>query len=134
MTQFFRNVMLPAAREESRRSRGNLAPPHLRRVLADGGCWLNDDDRRRINAWVDARPYLRTLCNFRAKLALLMERRDIGDEATGMAQWIREARDSDIGSLRAFAAELEGDAFDAPRTRHVVAAPARNKAARISES
>ncbi|MGA9342409.1 MAG: fatty acid desaturase [Rhodanobacteraceae bacterium] len=116
MTRFFRDVMLPAMCDESHRG-GNGAPPmRLRRALANGGCWLNEDDRGRLNAWIDARPCLRTLCHFRAQLAQLMEQRDIDAETRGLSQWLRAARDSDIGSLRTFAAALAADAFAKPRT------------------
>ena len=124
MTQFFRNVMLPAVRDESRRNRGSVPPTRWRRALADGGCWLDDDDRRRLDDWIDARPCLRTLCRFRAELAVLMERRDIGEEAADMAQWVRAARDSNIGSLRTFAAALAGNASDTPRFTNVASATA----------
>ncbi|MGA8277497.1 MAG: fatty acid desaturase [Rhodanobacteraceae bacterium] len=114
MTGFFRDVMLPAVRDELCRSRAGVPPMRLRRALANGGCWLNDDDRGRLNAWIDARPCLRTLCHFRAQLALLMEQRDIDAEKRGLSQWLHAARDSDIGSLRTFAAALAGDTFAKP--------------------
>ncbi|MGA9828883.1 MAG: fatty acid desaturase [Rhodanobacteraceae bacterium] len=114
MTGFFRTVMLPAVRDELCRSRAGVPPMRLRRALANGGCWLNDDDRGRLNAWIDARPCLRTLCHFRAQLALLMEQRDIDAEKRGLSQWLHAARDSDIGSLRTFAAALAGDTFAKP--------------------
>jgi stearoyl-CoA desaturase (Delta-9 desaturase) len=110
MTGFFREVMRPALRDESRRTGARLPPLRLRRALADGGCWLDDDDRRRLNAWIDTRPCLRTLCRFRAQLAWLMEQRDIDAGSSGLSQWVRAAMDSDIGSLRAFAAALVVDA------------------------
>jgi stearoyl-CoA desaturase (delta-9 desaturase) len=111
MTGFFRSVMLPALRDESRRSRVGVPPLRLRRALADGGRWLDDDDRRRLNAWIDTRPCLRTICSFRAQLASLMEQRDIDAAASGLSRWVRAARNSEIGSLRTFAEALAADAF-----------------------
>jgi stearoyl-CoA desaturase (delta-9 desaturase) len=86
----------------------------LRRALANGGRWLDDDERRRLNAWIDTRPCLRTLCHFRAQLALLMEQRDIEAGARGLSQWVQAATDSDIVSLRTFAEALAGDASATP--------------------
>ena len=116
MTGFFRDVMLPALRDESRRSRVGVPPLHLRRALANGGCWLDDDERGRLNAWIDTRPCLRTLCRFRAELASLMEQRDVDAGARGLSQWVQAAMDTDIGSLRTFAGALAGDASAASRT------------------
>lgn len=113
MTGFFRDVMHPAVRDETRRS-GIRMPLRLRRALANGGCWLDDDDRKRLNAWISSRPGLRALCRFRAELAALMEQRDIDAGTSGLSQWVRAAMDSDIGSLRTFAAALARDAPSRP--------------------
>ncbi len=109
MTGFFRDVMLPALRDESRQSRAGIPPMHLRRALANGGRWLDDDERGRLNAWIETRPYLRTLCRFRAQLAVLMEQRDVDAGARGLSQWIQAAMASDIGPLKAFAQALAGE-------------------------
>ena len=111
MTKFFRDVTLPVVRDESRRNSADVPPMRLRHALANGGRWLNDDDRRRLNTWIDARPMLHTVCNFRAQLALLMEQRDVGAGAQGLSQWVRAARDTNINSLRTFAAALAVDAI-----------------------
>jgi stearoyl-CoA desaturase (delta-9 desaturase) len=111
MTKFFRDVTLPVVREESRRNRAEVPPMRLRHALANGGRWLNDEDRRRLNTWTDARPILHTVCNFRAQLALLTEQRDVGAGALGLSQWVRAARDTNIKSLRTFAAALAVDAI-----------------------
>lgn len=110
MTAFFRTVTLPAVRDETRLSRHNLPSPRLRRALADGGCWLDRNDRRRLDAWIDARPCLRTICEFRTRLGLLMEQRDANAAQEGLSQWARSAEESGIGSLRIFAATLIADA------------------------
>jgi len=106
MTKFFRDVTLPVMRDESRRSRAELPPLRLRHALANGGRWLSDEDRRRLNTWTDARPSLYTVCNFREQLASLMEQRDIGAGTQGLSQWVRAAHSTEIHSLRTFAASL----------------------------
>jgi stearoyl-CoA desaturase (delta-9 desaturase) len=109
MTGFCRDVMRPALRDESRRSRSGVPPQRLRRAVANGGCWLDADERGRLNAWIDTRPSLGTLCRFRAQLASLMEQRDV-DSGAGLSQWVQAAMDSEIGSLRRFADTLARDA------------------------
>lgn len=111
MTKFFRDVTLSVVRDESRQSRAELPSVRLRHALANGGRWLNDDDRHRLNTWTDARPNLHTVCGFREQLALLMEQRDISAGMQGLSQWVRAARDSDIPSLRTFAAALAKEAM-----------------------
>lgn len=106
MTKFFRDVMLPVVREESRQSRAHVPPLRLRNALANGGRWLNDDDRGRLDAWTNQRPSLRIVCNFRTQLALLMEQRDSGETTLALSQWVRAARDSGINSLVVFATAL----------------------------
>ncbi len=110
MTQFFRTVTLPVVREERRRDRKNLPSPRLRHALADGGRWLDADERRRLNAWVEARPVLRTICEFRAQLSALLEQRDLDAMAGRLSQWARAAKGSGIGVLRSFASTLDADA------------------------
>lgn len=105
MTEFFRKVTLPAVREEVRRG-DRRTPPlsiRLRHALADGGCWLSTDERRHLDAWIDARPRLRTTCRFRTQLAALMESRRADHAAESMVQWVRAAGASGIGALQGFA-------------------------------
>jgi stearoyl-CoA desaturase (delta-9 desaturase) len=129
MTGFFRDVMLPALRDESRRNLDDAPPLRLRRALANGGRWLDEDERARLNAWIATRPCLHTLCRFRAQLSLLMERCDVDAAARGLSQWVRAAMESDIDSLRTFAASLAGDTFsepEAPDAESII--PARRSA------
>jgi stearoyl-CoA desaturase (delta-9 desaturase) len=108
MTEFFRKVTMPAVREEIRR-RDPHTPPlsmHLRRALADGGRWLSTDERERLDAWVDARPRLRTICRFREQLAALMESRHADRVAESMMQWVRAAGASGIDALQGFALSM----------------------------
>ncbi|MFC5491155.1 DesA family fatty acid desaturase [Dokdonella soli] len=109
MTEYFRKVMLPAVRDETRRCGATPSPSlslRLRRALADGGRWLTADDRVHLNAWIDARPCLRTLCEFRTQLAALMEQRDVDVGSDGLSRWAHAAEVSGIGSLQTFAASL----------------------------
>lgn len=101
MTEFFRKVMLPAVRDET-----PSLSLRLRRALANDGRWLSIDDRAHLNAWIDARPRLRIICEFRAQLAALMEQREADAVSEGISQWARAAEISGIGLLRTFGASL----------------------------
>lgn len=108
MTEFFRRVTLPAVHDEIKRT-GEGMPTlsrRLRRALADGGYWLTSEDRERLNAWINARPRLRVIWEYRTKLAELLEQR--GNEATtkALSQWLRAAEGSQIGLLEGFALSL----------------------------
>ncbi|MET0231425.1 MAG: fatty acid desaturase [Rhodanobacteraceae bacterium] len=107
VTHFFRDVLLPAVRDET--VRGGRARPSawLRRALADGGRWLRPHELARFNAWLEDRPMIRTLSTHLARLdALLAERRSGRDM---LDDWIRAARASDIETLRRFAAALDAE-------------------------
>jgi stearoyl-CoA desaturase (delta-9 desaturase) len=108
MTDFSRMVMLPAVRDEA--ARGGTLSPRLRRALTDGGRRLEVEERSRLDAWIDARPGLRALCEFRSQLAALMDQRTaIASDA--FSQWTLAAQASGIGSLGAFATALSADAM-----------------------
>ena len=106
MTEFFRKVTLPAVRDETRRSRNPVPSLRLRRALADGGRWLDPGERQRLEAWIAARPSLYTICEFRTRLAMLMEQREVDAGSAALSQWARAAADSGIDALRRFAATL----------------------------
>lgn len=115
MTRYFHDVVLPAVREEIRKKNKGASSlsMRLRRALADGGRWLATDDYAHLNAWVDARPCMRTICQFRAHLAELLEQRGADARVDGWAQWARAAEVSGIGPLRTFAASLLAKTRDA---------------------
>lgn len=116
MTEFFRKVTLPVVHEEIRRQ-GGRSPKlaiHLRHALADGGHWLSADEREHLNAWIEARPCLHTICRLRVQLAALMETRNADHAAEALSQWVRAAQESGIGALQQFALSL-GDSMVAPR-------------------
>jgi len=122
MTEFFRKVTLPAMREEVRHG-DRRTPPlsiRLRRALADGGRWLSTDERECLDAWIDARPRLRTVCRFRAQLAALMESRRADRAAGAMMQWVRAAGASGIDALQGFALSM-GTNMAVPGSRAGVA-------------
>ena len=106
MTAFFRRVTLPAVKDEIRRSGSSPLSVRLHRALADGGRWLPVDERAHLNAWIDARPYLRTICHLRAQLAALMESRNADHAAEALTAWVSAAQASGIDSLQRFALSL----------------------------
>ena len=106
MTAFFRRVTLPAVKDEIRRSSSSPLSVRLHRALADGGRWLTVDERAHLNAWIDARPYLRTICHLRAQLAALMESRNADHAAEALTAWVSAAQASGIDSLQRFALSL----------------------------
>ena len=75
-----------------------------------GGRWLDAASRERMTAFTEKHPRLRTVCEFRARLAELTERN--GRNAEGMVEalkdWCREAEATGIRTLADFAARLKG--------------------------
>jgi stearoyl-CoA desaturase (delta-9 desaturase) len=54
------------------------------------------------------RPMLKTVCEFRTRLAELMEQRGADQALKGLQQWIVEAEQSGIRALQEFAQRLKG--------------------------
>src|SRR3546814_19648116 len=78
MTDYQRNVLKPALREEARIAGAklrSLLPRKLRKGIADDGRWLKPDARRPLQQWVASRPPIRTLVESRARTARSEERR-----------------------------------------------------------
>lgn len=115
MTDYYRAVILPTLREEAAYAGDNIkaVPVRLRRALADGGRWLDGEGRERLAALVERRPTLQTVCEFRARLVALMEQRGPESALSGLQQWVREAEQSGIRVLQAYAARLKGYAVGA---------------------
>lgn len=109
-TDYYRNVILPTLREEAGQAGETIkaVPRRLRRALADGGRWLDNDARERMHAALANRPALRTVCEFRARLVALMEERGAEKSLKALQQWIVEAEESGIRSLQQFAQRLKG--------------------------
>jgi stearoyl-CoA desaturase (delta-9 desaturase) len=113
MTDYYRGVIVPTLREEASHAGENLkaVPRRLRRALADGGRWLDGEGHDRLQAVLAKRPTLRTVYDFRARLAALMEQRGADQALKGLQQWIHEAEQSGIRALQDFAARLKGYAI-----------------------
>ncbi|HET7359837.1 MAG TPA: fatty acid desaturase [Rhodanobacteraceae bacterium] len=111
MTDYYRQVITPTLGAEAvKHADDGVAslPRRLRRALADGGRWLDRESRERLSAVVERRPTLRTVCDFRNRLAELLEQRGAEAALKGLQQWVHEAEQSGIRALQEFAARLKG--------------------------
>ena len=110
MTDYYRDVIIPTLRDEAQHAGENLksVPRRMRRALADGGRWLDGEGHDKLQAMLARRPTLNTVCDFRNRLAALMEQRGADQALKGLQQWIHEAEQSGIRSLQDFAARLKG--------------------------
>ncbi|MGA0587135.1 DesA family fatty acid desaturase [Dyella sp. KRB-257] len=110
MTDYYRGVVVPTLREEAQHAGESIKamPRRLRRALADGGRWLDGEGHDRLQAVLARRPTLRTVVDFRTRLAALMEQRGADQALKGLQQWIHEAEQSGIRSLQEFAVRLKG--------------------------
>ena len=117
MTDFYRGVTLPTLREE-KRTLGMRLPRQLRKALADGGRWLDDDKRARLQAWLAASPRMQQIADFRARLAQVLDERSHDAQATlaKLHAWCAEAEASGVQSLQQFSARMKGYAL-APARR-----------------
>jgi stearoyl-CoA desaturase (delta-9 desaturase) len=110
MTDYYRNVIVPTLRDEAQHAGDSIksVPRRMRLALADGGRWLDSEGHDRLQAVLAKRPTLSTVCEFRSRLAALMEQRGAEQALKGLQQWIGEAEQSGIRSLQEFAARLKG--------------------------
>jgi stearoyl-CoA desaturase (delta-9 desaturase) len=115
MTDFYRGVIVPTIGDEAQHAGESLkaVPRRLRRALADGGRWLDNEGRDHLQAALAKRPTLSTVYDFRNRLAALMEQRGADQALHGLQQWIREAEESGIRTLQDFAQRLKGYAVAA---------------------
>jgi len=115
MTDFYRGVIVPTIGDEAQHAGETLkaVPRRLRRALADGGRWLDNEGRDHLQAALAKRPTLSTVYDFRNRLAALMEQRGAEQALHGLQQWIREAEESGIRTLQDFAQKLKGYAVAA---------------------
>ncbi|GAB6195472.1 DesA family fatty acid desaturase [Lysobacter xanthus] len=116
MTDYYRTVTLPALREEAAAAgakASQLLPSKLRKGLADGGRWLDDDKKARLAAFLAERPKLATVAEYRARLAQVLDERSSDAKATlaRLHAWCQEAEASGIASLQQFSARLKGYAL-----------------------
>lgn len=113
MTDFQRNVIKPALREEAAQ-RGaklrKLIPRKLRKGLADDGRWLSPDARAQLHQWVEQSPRIQTLIDYRRRLAAVLEARsqNAADSLHHLQAWCREAEASGIRALQDYSARLKG--------------------------
>ncbi len=110
MTDYYRSVIVPTLRDEAQHAGESIKaiPRRMRRALADGGRWLDSEGRDRMQVVLARRPTLKTVVEFRARLAALMEQRGAEQALKGLQQWIREAEGSGIRALQDFAQRLKG--------------------------
>jgi stearoyl-CoA desaturase (delta-9 desaturase) len=110
MTDYYRGVIVPTLRDEAQHAGENLKaiPRRMRLAMADGGRWLDSEGRDRMQAMLARRPTLKTVVEFRSRLAALMEQRGADQALKGLQQWIHEAEESGIRALQEFAQRLKG--------------------------
>ncbi|MEO7150060.1 MAG: fatty acid desaturase [Rhodanobacteraceae bacterium] len=109
MTDYYKLVIKPTLREEAAVTQdAQSVPRRMRRALADGGRWLNTEGHARLTALIEKRPTLRTVVEYRARLAALIEQRGPDSALAGLQQWIAEAEASGNRKLAEFAIKLKG--------------------------
>ena len=113
MTDYQRNVLKPALREEAAVAGARLRallPRKLRKGMVDDGRWLKPDARRQLREWVEQRPRIRTLVEHRARLSEVLEARshDAAERLQRLQAWCREAEASGIRALQDYSARLKG--------------------------
>ncbi|HAU80613.1 MULTISPECIES: DesA family fatty acid desaturase [Gammaproteobacteria] len=118
MTDYQRNVFVPALREEAAMAGAKLRkllPRRMRRGLVNDGRWLKPDCRAQLSTWVEQRPRIRVLVEHRARLAALLEARgnDAAERLKLLQAWCHEAEASGIAALQNYAARLKGYALTA---------------------
>ncbi|HTI95980.1 MAG TPA: fatty acid desaturase [Rudaea sp.] len=115
MTDYFKGVIAPTLREEAAHAGAKMKalPRRLRRALANGGRWLDNSAQTRMLEAIKQRPLLAKVCDFRARLAAVLERGNGSGEAmlANLQEWCREAEASGIRTLQEFAVRLRGYAL-----------------------
>jgi stearoyl-CoA desaturase (delta-9 desaturase) len=115
MTDYFRGVITPTLSEEAAQAGAKLKalPRALRKALANGGRWLDERSRERLQEIVRQRPRLAVVCEFRTRLAAVLERGNGTGETmlANLQEWCREAEATGIRALQDFAARLRGYAL-----------------------
>ena len=116
MTDYQRNVLKPALREEAAAAGARLRellPRRMRRGLVDDGRWLKPDAREQLRSWVSQRPRIQALVEHRARLAALLEARshDAAERLRQLQAWCQEAEASGIRALQDYSARLKGYAL-----------------------
>ena len=120
MTDYQRNVLTPALREEARIAGAklrSLLPRKLRKGLVDDGRWLQPEAREQLQQWISQRPRIHTLVEYRARLAALLEARSQNASETlhNLQVWCREGGATGIRGLRDYSARLKGYTLQSAR-------------------
>ena len=116
MTDYQRNVLKPALREEAAAAGAKLRellPRRMRRGLVDDGRWLKPDAREQLQQWVQQRPRIQALVEHRARLSALLEARshDAAERLRQLQAWCHEAEASGIRALQEYSMRLKGYAL-----------------------
>src|SRR5690606_1939287 len=92
-------------------------PRELRRGLVDDGRWLKPEARAQLQDWVAERPRIRTVVEYRARLAALLEARshNAAESLAHLQAWCHEAEASGIRALQDYAARLKGSSLQPAR-------------------
>lgn len=119
MSDYFRGVTAPTLRAEKASLDDGVKalPRKLRRALANGGRWLDEASRAKLQRALRERPQLAVVCEFRARLAAMLERNGRKPEALleNLKQWCHEAEATGIRTLQEFAGRLKGYQLAAER-------------------
>ena len=116
MTDYQRNVLKPALREEAAAAGAKLRallPRKLRKGMVDDGRWLKPDARAQLQAWIASKPRIQTLIEYRARLSEVLESRshDAAEKLKRLQAWCAEAEASGVRALQDYAARLRGYAL-----------------------
>ena len=116
MTDYQRNVLKPALREEAAAAGAKLRallPRKLRKGMVDDGRWLKPDARAQLQAWIASKPRIQTLIEYRARLSEVLESRshDAGEKLKRLQAWCADAEASGVRALQDYAARLRGYAL-----------------------
>ncbi|KGM52755.1 aminotransferase [Lysobacter concretionis Ko07 = DSM 16239] len=105
MTDYYRKVTLPTLRASD-----DKLPRKLRKGLADGGRWLDDAKRARLQAWLAERPHMATLAEYRQRLQQVLDDRSHDAQATlqKLHDWCVEAEATGNQALQQFSARMKG--------------------------
>lgn len=105
MTDYYRKVTLPTLRANDEK-----LPRKLRKGLADGGRWLDDEKRARLQAWLADRPHMATLAEYRQRLQHVLDERSNDAQATlqKLHDWCVAAEATGNQALQQFSARLKG--------------------------
>ena len=116
MTDYQRNVLKPALREEAAAAGARLRallPRKLRKGMVDDGRWLKPEAREQMRAWIADRPRILALIEYRNRLAEVLESRshDAAERLKRLQAWCAEAETSGVRALQDYAVRLRGYAL-----------------------